>query len=288
MKEYISISCLPLPTFIEGNRVEFKPGDLHPNRTNLKYFVMLFMTKGKCYLAEDGKSFTVLPGEMLILQPQHHHYSWKPMDERTEYYWIHFYVSGSWEQSINLTSLSPQIEVPNLHYKTPILTLHLLKYGKVDNFVEILEYIEKLFAESTKSPSFSFWHSQQLFIDLLQKIQLHSKEESKLNKLSEKVQLYLRDNFNEKITNNELSRIFHFHPNYISRALKKTIGLTPAEFLVRYRMEEAEKRLLNSEMTISEIAESIGFQNVYYFSTSFKKYTGYAPHKYREIKNRNM
>lgn len=288
MKEYISISCLPLPTFIEGNKVIFQPGTLHPNRTNLKYFVMIFLTKGKLYIAEDGQNYTVNAGEMMILKPHHHHYSWKPMTEQTEYYWIHFYVSGNWNQSNKLTSLRPLIEVPNLHYKTPLLTLHLLKFGKITNFTKVLEDIDNLFKESTDSQSFGFWQSQQLFIDLLQSIQIHSKEEGKLNELTNEILNYLRHNFANKVTNRQLGEVFHFHPNYISRVLKKKIGLTPSEFLIRYRMEEAEKRLLNTDMSISEIAESIGFQNIYYFSTSFKKYTGFAPHKYREIKKINV
>lgn len=284
MKEYLSISCLPIPTFIEGNHVVFHKGDLHPNRTNLQYFVLMLMTKGCLYIAEDGINYTVKKGEMFILQPKHHHYSWKPMDQETTYYWLHFYVSGEWRQSTSPISLHPAIEVPTLHFRTPTLTLHLPKHGKVPEFQKTIDVTQLLFDESTDSPDFGFWRSQQLFIDVLQSIQVHSVEESKLNSLSTRIQRYLRENFNQKITNETLSQIFHFHPNYISRALKDTIGLTPTEFLIQYRMEEAEKRLLNSNLTISEIAEDIGFQSVYYFSTSFKKYTGYAPKKYRQLK----
>lgn len=284
MKQYISISCLPLPTFIEGNEATFYPGDRHPNRTDLQYFVLIFMTKGTLYIAENGKDYTVSAGEMMILLPKHHHYSWKAIDEETHYYWVHFYVSGHWTQANSPTSMRPTIEVPTLHYNTPILTLHLGKHTRIPEFDKVLDTVKKLFDESTKSQSFGFWRAQQLFIDVLQFIQVHSKEESKLNELADQVQRYLRDNYAQKITSESLSAQFHFHPNYISRALKQTVGLTPAEFLVQYRMEEAEKRLLNTEMTISEIAESLGFQNVYYFSTSFKKYTGMAPQKYRSEK----
>lgn len=284
MKEYISISCLPLPTFIEGNKVVFEPGDKHPNRTNLEYFVLMLMTEGCLYIAEDGKNYTVRKGEMFILRPNHHHYSWREMDRHTTYYWLHFYVSGRWEQANAPLTMHSAIEVPTLHYSTPILTLHLLKHTKLADLDKTLAVVQTLFAESADPQHFAFWRSQQLFIDVLQSIQYYSQEESKLSLLSEKVQRYLRDNFNQKITNESLSQIFHFHPNYISRALKQTIGLTPAEYLVQYRMEEAEKRLLNSDLPISEIAESIGFQSVYYFSSSFKKYTGYAPQKYRQMK----
>lgn len=284
LKEYISISCLPLPTFIEGNKVTFNSGDRHPNRTNLQYFVLMFMTEGTLFIAEDGNNYTVRKGEMFILQPRHHHYSWKPIEEKTTYYWLHFFVSGKWSQGASPISMQSLIEVPTLHYFTPTMTLHLLKHVKLTDTKRLLNTVSQIFAESTDPQKFGFWRSQQLFIDVLQAIQVHSKEETKLSELSGKLQRYLRDNFSQKITNEDLSAVFHFHPNYISRALKQTIGLTPAEFLVRYRMEEAEKRLLNTNLTISEIADSVGFQNVYYFSTSFKKYKGLAPQIFRKQK----
>lgn len=273
-----------MPTFIEGNKVTFNHGESHPNRTNLQYFVLMIMTEGTLFIAEDGNNYTVKKGEMFILQPKHHHYSWKPIEEKTTYYWLHFFVSGKWTQATNPVSMQSLIEVPTLHYFTPIMTLHLLKHTKLTDADRLLDTVGQIFEESTDPEKFGFWRSQQLFIDVLQSIQVHSKEETKLSELSGKLQRYLRDNFNQKITNEDLAVVFHFHPNYISRALKQTIGLTPAEFLVRYRMEEAEKRLLNTNLTISEIADSVGFQNVYYFSTSFKKYQGLAPQIFRKYK----
>lgn len=64
--------------------------------------------------------------------------------------------------------------------------------------------------------------------------------------------------------------------------MKATTGLTPTEYLRQYRMEEAEKRLLNTTMSETEIAQDVGFQNIYYFSTVFKQYTGMAPTQYRQ------
>lgn len=284
MKEYISISCLPLPTFIEGNQVIFHPGEKHPNRDNLQYFVLMMMTEGRLYIAEDGKNYTVKKGEMFILLPKHHHYSWKAIDTETSYYWLHFYVSGKWLQTNTPVAMQSSIEIPTLHYYTPTLTLHLLKHNRLTQSHRLLQVVKQIFEESADPKKFGFWRAQQLFIDILQEIQVHSHDESKMVELSENIQRYLRDNFSQKITNELLGSTFHFHPNYVSRALKQTIGLTPAEFLVKYRMEEAEKRLLNTGATISEIAEDVGFQNVYYFSTSFKKYTGLAPQKYRRAK----
>lgn len=284
MKEYLSISCLPEPTFIEGNFVTFLPGQRHPNRDNLPYFILMLMTKGTLYISEDGINYTVKAGEVFILQPNHHHYSWQAFDEETSYYWLHFYVAGQWEQGPNMVSMPPLVDIPTLHYYTPAMTLHLQKHTRFKNQTHLLKLVDDIFHESKNSEGFRFWRSQQLFIDILQEIQLHPHNTSKLITISEKIQRYLRDNFDQKITNDTLSAEFHFHPNYLVRALKETIGLTPTEYLTQYRMEEAEKRLLDTNLTISEIAESVGFQNIYYFSSSFKKFAGLSPQNFRRSK----
>ncbi|KRK47724.1 AraC family transcriptional regulator [Secundilactobacillus kimchicus] len=287
-KKYISMSCLPLPTFVEGNQVTFEPGEEHPNRTDLQYFVLIFMTAGRLYIAEDGTKYTVNAGELFLLQPKHHHYSWRKMDQTTSYYWLHFYTSGNWRQSATPVTMAPSIEVPTLHYFTPTLTLHLPKHIEIPDHKGTLSLVKQLFAESKEQEDFGFWRSQQLFIDVLQSIQIRAEGESKLVALSKEVQRFLRDHFNEKITSTVLSDQFHYHPNYITRSLKATIGLTPFEYLSQYRMEEAEKRLLNTDLAISEIAEDVGYQNIYYFSTAFKKYTGSSPKKYRSLKQRKV
>lgn len=283
MAAYISISCLPLPTFVEGGRVTFEPGEQHPNRDDLEYFVLMFLTQGTLYIAEDDTQYTVHAGEMFILQPKHHHYSWQPMQEETEYYWLHFFVSGEWVQRARPTMLTSAIAVPTLHHYTPTLTLYLPKQASVKKQLpNILPTAQRLFAASQLRPEFGFWQTQQLFIDVLQNIQAQSQEETKLIRLAEGVLRFLQDHYAEKITNSRLAAQFHFHPNYIVRALKQAVGLTPNAFLTQYRMEEAQRRLLNTDDSVAEIAEAIGYQNIYYFSTAFKKHTGLSPQKYRE------
>lgn len=279
---YISISCLPLPTFIEGGYVTFHAGDRHPNRHHVQFFILMLMEKGELYIAEDGVNYTVKAGEMFILRPLHHHYSWHVMTEDTAYYWLHFYVTGRWEQQTSLVPMGSVINVPTLHHYTPVETLYLAKHVKMRHPHRLAEMTQQIFKNSEATESYGFWQAQQLFIDVLQEIQVQSQQESAMVQLSDQLQRYLRDHFNEKITSATLSREFHFHPNHLIRTLKATTGLTPTEYLRQYRMEEAEKRLLNTTMSETEIAQDVGFQNIYYFSTVFKQYTGMAPTQYRQ------
>ena len=285
----ISVSCLPLPTYVQSGHVIFNPGERHPNRNNFKFFVMIFMVRGTLYIAEDDEKYTVSEGEMFILLPRHHHYSWKPMDEVTEYYWVHFDVTGNFTQDREPEKLRSIIQVPSLHYYTPSVTMFLKKHEKLDVQDKAVPLVEKIFKYSggiKNEPSiYGFWQAQQLFIDLLQQIQMQQPSQSPETVLASQIQSYLRDHFDEKITNSLLANTFHVSANLVVSSMKSTYGITPNLFLTQYRLEEAIKRLLTTDEQITDIAIDVGYQNVYYFSMVFKKYYGVSPLVYRKTYN---
>lgn len=280
--QYLSISCLPTPVYVQSGHVIFNPGERHPNRNNFQFFVMIFMVTGQLYIAEDDVQYTVKPGEMIILQPKHHHYSWKPMDETTEYYWLHFSVVGNYVQFKEPTQLRSIIQVPSLHYYTPDVTLFFKKHTEILNEQSILVLIKRIFRNSAAQTRAGFWESQQLFIDVLQQVQTQEPAKSNTAVLANEIQRYLKDHFDEKITNEKLAEVFHVHANSITNSMKKMFGITPNLFLTQYRLEEAVKRLLSTSEQVSQIAIDVGYQNVYYFSMVFKKYYGTSPLKYRK------
>ncbi|WP_369406573.1 helix-turn-helix domain-containing protein [Lentilactobacillus kisonensis] len=84
------------------------------------------------------------------------------------------------------------------------------------------------------------------------------------------------------MTNESLGQVFHVHPNSIASSMKKTFGITPNNFLQRYRLEEAVKRLLTTRKPISTIALEVGYSNIYYFSNAFKRTYNLSPAEYRK------
>lgn len=161
--QYLSISCLPLPTYVQSGHVVFNPGDRHPNRNNFQFFVMIFMVRGKLYIAEDDQEYVVGPGEMFILQPKHHHYSWKPMDQTTEYYWVHFSVTGCYLQASEPQELHSVIPVPSLHYYTPKMTLFLSKHSHITNMPGICALVKKYFRTALPRMRLAFGRPSNYF-----------------------------------------------------------------------------------------------------------------------------
>jgi AraC-like DNA-binding protein len=57
--------------------------------------------------------------------------------------------------------------------------------------------------------------------------------------------------------------------------------MSPNAFVLRCRIEQASFMLQESSLTIGEIAETLGYQDIFYFSRQFKKLTGHSPSAHR-------
>lgn len=279
---YLSLSCLPLPTFIEGHRVNLELGGHKVNQIHSDYFVFAFVREGQLILIQDGVETIVHENELFILVPGRHRYSWWAQSDKVSVDSITFYVAGDWTMQASLTPAKNSIKSMMLHPVVPVQTLFLRQYQPIKSPDDIYELVTELIRETTDCESHRFFETQQLFIKLLDHLQTQNNAQDKLTQLSLAVQRFLKDHYRDKITSKTLSDHFEQRGTYLVKVLRQTVGLSPAEYLMQYRMEEASRQLLDTDLSIADIALEVGFQNIYYFSTSFKKYTGVSPSKYRE------
>ena len=97
------------------------------------------------------------------------------------------------------------------------------------------------------------------------------------------VQNHIEENYAHPIFLGELASVLHVSAPYLSAKFKKKLGCSFSEYLVRYRMNKASVLLLDESMlTISEIADSVGYTDYAQFSRIFKKYKGVSPRVYRK------
>lgn len=94
---------------------------------------------------------------------------------------------------------------------------------------------------------------------------------------------YLENNYTNKITLNELSRIALFAPNYLCTIFKETTGMSITEYIQQIRNNEATRLLLSTNMTVRDICEQVGYSDERLFRRVFIKSTGYTPGEYRKV-----
>lgn len=95
---------------------------------------------------------------------------------------------------------------------------------------------------------------------------------------------YIASNYEKKIKISELADYIGVNRSYLTNSFKKTIGCSPQEYLVNYRMQKAKSMLKSSDMQISEIAALVGYTDPLAFSKIFKQRYNLSPRAYREEK----
>ncbi len=94
---------------------------------------------------------------------------------------------------------------------------------------------------------------------------------------------YLNENYEHKISLEQIAHNMYLSPVYISKIFKEETGESPINYLIKIRLEKAKDILLNSNSgSIKSIANQVGYDDVYHFSKLFKKYYGISPLYYKK------
>ena len=92
---------------------------------------------------------------------------------------------------------------------------------------------------------------------------------------------YLTSHFSEKISIDELASHIGISRGYLTQLVKDLTGLSPKQYLIRFRMEMAAKYLTEDNLPISQVAASCGYSDPLTFSKAFRKQYGVSPTEYR-------
>ena len=113
-------------------------------------------------------------------------------------------------------------------------------------------------------------------------IMLENMVHTKPQKSRAVIERYVDEHLREHISINALAQKTHMSVSGIYKCLDRSYGCTPGEFICKKRIERAVSLLTESELSISEIAEAVGFSDTAHFSKNFKKIYGVSPLKYRK------
>ncbi len=110
---------------------------------------------------------------------------------------------------------------------------------------------------------------------------LTQKDEKNVAKLK-RILSFIRDNFDKELTLDDMANASGLSTKYFCSFFKNMTGKTPFGYLNDYRIERASRKLLGSDLPITQIAFSCGFNDLSYFIKTFKKIKGCSPKLYRK------
>jgi iron complex transport system substrate-binding protein len=127
----------------------------------------------------------------------------------------------------------------------------------------------------------------QLVYELLQ--QLYRTEDTTFLQtgLAGQAVRYMEEHYAEPFSLQELAEFLQCGIRQLQRLFKSHYHMSPLEYMIQVRMEHAKGMLLNTQASIKEIAEAVGYTDVYHFSRYFKKHTGASPVQFRRDRRIN-
>ena len=93
---------------------------------------------------------------------------------------------------------------------------------------------------------------------------------------------YIMDNYGKAIDTTAIARSASVSESECLRCFRAAIGTTPIRYLREYRIEQAANRLANSQASIADIAAGCGFQDISYFTKTFREMKGVTPKVYQK------
>lgn len=216
------------------------------------------------YQIKSGQGFMLFPRQICtyIADPK---LPW-------EYVWLEF--DGLRAKEI--------IEIAGLPPDDPVYRAHAKDLG--EQMKQEMLYI----AEHGNASPFHLIGHLYLFIDYLSRssASLRLSQEGRVRDFYIKEALtYIEQNFQNDISVEGIAEFCGLNRSYFGRIFKETVGKSPQEFLLNYRMVKAAELLKLTGFSIGDIANAVGYPNQLHFSRAFKNVYGISPREWR-IRNR--
>lgn len=97
-----------------------------------------------------------------------------------------------------------------------------------------------------------------------------------------KITAYIKNNYMKKISLSDISEHVYLSKMYVSKIFKEEMKITLSEYINKTRIEKSKILLLESALSIADVANLVGYEDQSYFTKIFKNLTGISPGKYKE------
>jgi AraC-like DNA-binding protein len=220
-----------------------------------------YYVNGKCYNMKKHEGFLICPGVLT-------YYEADKSDP-----WIYTWVGFRGIKAEHYLKLA------NLSTDNPIFQVN---DGNV---------IESCFEEMRKSAALKY--GADLRLQGLLSIFLSELIEKAGNEITEgnnyrdnyikKTLQFIEMNYSRNISVKDAAQFIGLNKNYFSTLFKQSLGVTPQEYIIKYRINKACELLKNPAISISDVARSVGYSDPLGFSKIFKQVKGCSP-KYFRVK----
>jgi len=249
-----------------------------------------YIQKGQAYITCDEDNFHVSKGDIVFINHTVRHFVTPVSPEGAIF--ISIIVNPSFILGFG------QLELEN-KYISPVIANRSFSHLHIttDNnlYLQFMSPLKQLISLNKDCPSgyellskayiLQLWKLiyDQLPADTAPSSRISARTANQDAQRTKQAMLFIQEHFMDSVTLDDIAGSILVSKSECCRCFKRATGLSPIEYLMKYRIMEAARHMnRKTHESISEIASSVGFNNISYFNKIFKKIIGCTPTKYRQ------
>ena len=238
------------------------------NERKLLEYQIIYITEGEGWFeSEKCKKQKIRKGTVIFLYPDNNHnYGPNINTGWTEYY---IGLNGDYiDQLISKGFLAAEKAIFEIGFNEKITRI----------FTDIFQYAneERPNYQKIISAMSVYLLSEVIFFSANNSVEVETQQ------LIQRVKVFVSENLSQKINWHNTSMQFGFSYSKIRKLFKSYVGISLGQYQMQVKVNKARELLNNPHYTIKEVADTLGFQNEYYFNTFFKEKVGVPPGLFRK------
>ena len=261
---------------------------IEPNRY-LYDHELVFFNAGSSRVVTPKRTFHCVKGDLIIIPPGMMHLS-QCLTDNVERYCVHFdFESGHPKQNPPYVFVGKRKFISDNAKPAPKwLPMEFPFFRRFGDSRKPLELLKEMFHIHPPEDAAGALKRKALLINLLalsleeDEQPLHLSPSGKSMRTVLKVKGHIDQHYAEDIVVDELARLFKTTTSHLCRIFRENLGVTPARYLRRVRLEEARRQITETSLSIAEISYAVGFNDPNYFARAFRAEYGIQPSKYTD------
>jgi AraC family transcriptional regulator of arabinose operon len=234
-------------------------------------YLLMLTRSGKGRIGWTGGEREVVSGDVVLLRPGTlHDYGIARRAAGWELLWAHFLPRPHWLEWLGWPEVAPGVG--------------LLSLG-ADG--ESRERVEEALAEMNRRARGGLPRREAFALNALEAALLWCdaanprSAQGRMDSRVVRAMEILRERLHEPVPVSELAQAVGLSASRLSHLFREQVGQTPQRFVEAERIARAKQLLSLTSRTVAAIAEEVGYENPFYFTLRFKKYTGQSPREWR-------